>query len=155
MSIDRVPKVPFAQIANEALRDKRLSFKARGILAMVLSHSGEWNAGRDFIVSQSDHDGQKSVQAGLNELTELGYRKVVKKQKDDGTWESWVEWTHSGTGCDLTDRSVIQPSVPVTAIRTPSKNTNNNNSSTYRCTYCRMRVTEGKRHNCSAMNMSF
>ena len=150
MSIDRVPKVPFAQIANSALRDKRLSFKARGILAMVLSHSGEWNAGRDFIVTQSDHDGQKSVQAGLNELTELGYRKVVKSQRPDGTWESYVEWSHDPTGCDQTDRSVIQPSVPVTAIKNTINNTN-----TYRCTYCRMKVTEGKKHNCSAMNMTF
>lgn len=168
MSIDRVPRVPFAQIANSALRDKRLSYKARGILAMVLSHSGEWNASRDFIVDHSDHDGQKSVQAGLNELTALGYRTVVKRQREDGTWESWVEWTHDPTGCDQTDRSVYRPSVPVTAIKNTIKNTNKNISPIDKglgigqssdtvsekvtCPYCRNKFTFGKPHNCPAMN---
>lgn len=155
MSIDRVPSVPFAQIANSALRDKRLSYKARGILAMVLSHSGEWNASREFIVSHSDHDGQKAVQAGLNELTALGYRKVVKRQREDGTWESWVEWTHNPTGCDSTDRSVIQPSVTVTANKNTIKNTNKEQSAPERveCPYCREKFIWGKPHDCSAMNM--
>ena len=72
MSIQRVPQVPFAQIANSALRDKRLSFKARGILALVLSNTGEWEAGLRYLESQSDTDGRAAIQSGLNELTELG-----------------------------------------------------------------------------------
>jgi hypothetical protein len=146
MSVDRVPQVPFAQIANTALRDTRLSFRARGVLAMVLSHPGEWKANRDFIVSKSDKDGQKAVQSALNELNELGYRQVVKRQKEDGTWESYVQWSHQPTDCDYTDRSVSQPSVPVTA----NKNTIKNKE---RCSYCRKPVEAGKKHYCPAMNM--
>lgn len=94
MSINKVPKVPFAQIANAALRDKRLSYTARGILAHVLSNAGEWDAGMAYLRSQSDFEGQKAIQKALNQLTELGYRVVVKHQRADGRWESWVEWFH-------------------------------------------------------------
>jgi hypothetical protein len=80
MSVQRVPQVPFAQIANEALRDRRLSFKARGLLALVLSHSGEWVATARWLESQSDKDGRSSVQAALNELTNLGYRTVTRER---------------------------------------------------------------------------
>lgn len=96
MSIQRVPSVPFAQIANVALRDKRLSFKARGILALVLSHSGEWTAPMRWLESQSDHDGRVAIQAGLNELTDLGYRLVTRKRVN-GEIRTVVVWRHAPT----------------------------------------------------------
>ena len=77
MSVQRVPSAPFAQIANEALRDSRLSYKARGLLAMVLSHSGEWIATRRWLEAQSDNDGRAAVQSALEELTRYGYRTVT------------------------------------------------------------------------------
>lgn len=92
MTIQRRPNVPFAQIANDMLRDKRLSFKARGILAMVLSHAEEWDAQRDWIEEQSDRDGRDAVQSALKELNDLGYRRVVKEQLPDGTFHTVVEW---------------------------------------------------------------
>jgi hypothetical protein len=92
VSINKVQGTGFAQIANSAIRDKRLSFKARGVLAMVLSHSGEWDAPRDWLEQQSDKDGKEAIQSALNELTELGYRKVFKRQKPDGTWFTEVHW---------------------------------------------------------------
>lgn len=94
MSIQRVPSVPFAQIANDALRDKRLSFKARGILALVLSHSGEWTAPMRWLQSQSEHDGRAAIQAGLNELTDLGYR-LVTRQRERGEIRTVVVWQHA------------------------------------------------------------
>lgn len=92
MSINKVQGTGFAQIANTTLRDKRLSFKARGVLAMVLSNAGEWEAPRDWIEQQSDKDGKEAIQSALNELTSLGYRKVFKRQRPDGTWFTEVHW---------------------------------------------------------------
>lgn len=92
MSINRVRGVGFAQISNTTLRDKRLSFKARGLLAMVLSHSGEWDAPRDWLVDQSHKDGREAVQSALNELTLLGYRTVSKERLPDGTFRTVVDW---------------------------------------------------------------
>lgn len=130
MSIDRVPSVPFAQIANAALRDARLSFMARGVLAFVLSHPGDWSVSRSMLMANSPTEGQKAVQKALNELTALGYRVVVKRQREDGTWASVVQWTHDpsaqeATGCDCTDPSVHQRPVPVTANKNTIKNTTN------------------------------
>jgi hypothetical protein len=106
VSIQRVPSVPFAQIANEALRDKRLSFKARGILALVLSHSGEWTAPMRWLESQSEHDGRAAIQAGLNELTDLGYR-VVTKERQGTEIRTIVVWQHAS------NMSKIRPSEDV------------------------------------------
>lgn len=107
MSIQRVPPVPFTQIANSALRDRRLSFKARGLLALVLSNVGEWNATLSWLVSQSDHDGRASIQAALNELTELGYRKVDKESHGPNDIRTVVTWYH-------------QPETPITRPTTNS-----------------------------------
>jgi hypothetical protein len=93
MTIHRVPDVPFAQIANSALRDKRLSFRARGVLALVLSNVGEWEASLRWLTAQSDHDGRKAVQAALNELTELGYREV-RYESHSQKVVTVVEWRH-------------------------------------------------------------
>jgi hypothetical protein len=94
MAIQRVPNVPFAQIANSALRDRRLSFKARGILALVLSNIGEWEATTGWIAQQSSKDGDSSVQTGLNELTALGYRRVLHEQDAAGRVRTVTEWFH-------------------------------------------------------------
>lgn len=93
MTIQRVPDVPFAQIANSALRDKRLSFKARGVLALVLSNVGEWEATLNWLTRQSDKDGRYAIQQALNELTELGYRSV-SKALIEGEMRTLVEWRH-------------------------------------------------------------
>jgi hypothetical protein len=97
MTVQRVPQVPFAQIANAALRDKRLSFKARGILALVLSHSGEWSATKRWLDSQSDKDGRAAIQTALNELTELGYREVIHERFPGGI-RTVVVWRHETEG---------------------------------------------------------
>jgi hypothetical protein len=94
MSINRVPAVPFAQIANAALRDRRLSYKARGILAMVLSNVGEWQATAEWIEEQSVPDGRHAIQTALNELSEYGYREVRRERLDDGRIGTVVDWFH-------------------------------------------------------------
>lgn len=92
MTIQRVPAMPFAQIANDALRDSRLSFKARGLLAMVLSHAGEWNATARWLESQSERDGREAIQSALNELTTLGYRDVTHERMENGEIRTVVVW---------------------------------------------------------------
>lgn len=94
MGIQRVPSVPFAQIANSALRDKRLSFKARGVLALVLSNVGEWEATGRWIEQQSIPDGTAAVKSALHELSELGYRVVRHERNASGQIRTVVDWYH-------------------------------------------------------------
>lgn len=123
MTINRVPKVPYAQIANSALRDTSLSFRARGILALVLSNAGEWKASRGWIEAQSPTEGREAVQRALNELTASGYRIVHRAQDAAGKWSSWVEWTHSPAAQE-TDGPETRPSVRSAAIKKTIKENN-------------------------------
>jgi hypothetical protein len=61
---------------------------------MVMSHSGEWDAPRDWLVNQSEREGREAIQTALNELTALGYRVVTKERQQDGTWRTVVDWYH-------------------------------------------------------------
>lgn len=103
MSIQRVPEVPFAQIANSALRDTRLSFKARGVLALVLSNVGEWEATARWIEEQSEVDGAHAIQTALNELTALGYREVINERGPGGRIRTVAVWKH------LPEGAIIRP----------------------------------------------
>ena len=81
----------FTQISNEVLLDQRLSFKARGILALLLSRPKNWKIYIDEIVERSDADGKHSVRTGFKELKELGYLKLVKVWNDEtGKFEGTV-----------------------------------------------------------------
>jgi hypothetical protein len=68
----------FTQISNEVLLDERLSFKARGILALLLSRPKDWKIYIDEIVERSDADGKHSVRTGFKELKIFGYLNLVK-----------------------------------------------------------------------------
>jgi hypothetical protein len=68
----------FTQISNEVLLDERLSFKARGILALLLSRPKNWKIYIDEIVERSDLDGKYSVRTRFKELKEFGYLELVK-----------------------------------------------------------------------------
>ena len=118
-----IQRVPYAQIANSALRDSTLSFRARGILALVLSNAGEWKASRDWLESQSSHEGRDAIQNALRELTNSGYRIVHSEQNERGQWSSWVEWTHQPTDWK-TDRLETRPSVQSAAIKNTIKENN-------------------------------
>ena len=84
-------KTNFTQISNEVLLDQRLSFKARGILALLLSRPKDWKIYIDEIVERSDADGKHSVRTGFKELKELGYLKLVKVWNDEtGKFEGTV-----------------------------------------------------------------
>lgn len=64
----------FTQIPNEWLRDSRLTFKARGLLAMLLSHSAGWSLSMGTIAEQNQ-EGRDAIRTAIQELEESGYLK--------------------------------------------------------------------------------
>lgn len=91
----RVRKRPsnFVMMDKTFLEDERLSYKAKGILAYLLSKPDDWKVIVGNLVNSSK-DGKASVYAGLKELKECGYYEKVPIRNEQGTriirWESTV-----------------------------------------------------------------
>ena len=91
----RVQKRPsnFVMMDKSFLEDIRLSYKAKGILAYLLSKPDNWKVIVGNLVNYST-DGKASVYAGLKELKECGYYEKIPIRNKQGTritrWESTV-----------------------------------------------------------------
>lgn len=59
-------------IANSALCDPRLSYRARGILAACLTHTKEFQLTRQWIDAHGT-EGRDAITKAIHELRELGY----------------------------------------------------------------------------------
>ncbi len=85
----------FAQIPNSLLRDSRLSFKARGILCMIMSHSDEWVVSKSWLQAQGT-EGRLAIDSAVAELRKFGYLHIEEKDPgEDGRFRksiwSWYE----------------------------------------------------------------
>jgi len=67
---------PYAQIHNDLLRDKRLSFKARGILCYLISQPDNWIPRVADLVNQGQ-EGKSAVLAAMQELKRAGYARMA------------------------------------------------------------------------------
>lgn len=81
----------FTIVDNSALEDERLSFKAVGLLAFLLSKPDGWTISYRQLASVRS-DGEHSVRAGLSELEAAGYLTRRRIRLEDGTvrWESVI-----------------------------------------------------------------
>ncbi|MED2753244.1 DnaD domain protein [Bacillus thuringiensis] len=64
----------YTTINNTGLKDQRLSWKAKGILAYILTLPDDWVFYREEL-SRHAKDGLDSLRAGMKELKEYGYLK--------------------------------------------------------------------------------
>lgn len=80
----------FARIPNEWLRDKRLTRKARGLLAEIMTHSVGWHVSVRGL-EKTGPEGRDAIRAALVELKDAGYLQVSQARGDRGRW-SEVEY---------------------------------------------------------------
>ena len=86
------PTRDFAILRNEVLRDTRLSFRARGILAYVLSRPDNWRESAKELAAQG-REGRGAILRALTELEEAGYRRTVRRRDPvTGHMSSAVTW---------------------------------------------------------------
>jgi hypothetical protein len=80
----------FTRIPNDWARDKRISYRARGILTYLMSHDAGWSITlRDLAAdtrdeSQSAQEGLSAVRSAVNELEAAGYIKRAQKVTEGG-----------------------------------------------------------------------
>lgn len=70
-------------IANEAVNDDRLSFRARGVLVWLLSKPDGWTFTRQSI-AEHGKEGESAIRAVLVELRDAGYIVRQKTRRADG-----------------------------------------------------------------------
>ena len=80
----------FAVISNVTLQDTRLSWKARGVLAYLLSLPDDWVIIVEDLVSRAP-DGVDSLRAGLKELEKFGYISK-RRTRDEAGKITGTEW---------------------------------------------------------------
>jgi len=93
MSIIRVDKKQnFVVMDKTGLEDPNLSFKAKGLLAYLLSKPDNWYCHSKHL-AKVGQDGISAVKSGLKELREQGYlekRKIRDKKGKIKEWESII-----------------------------------------------------------------
>lgn len=80
----------YTVLPNALLRDKRLSFKARGILALIFTNVDEWEVHQGWITEQGT-EGREAVSSAMKELEGQGYA-VYAEIRDGGRYLKNV-WT--------------------------------------------------------------
>ena len=80
------------------LQDKKLSWKAKGLLSYMLSLPDDWEFYLDEL-EQHATDGMSSLRSGFKELQDRGYVTRRRTRQDDGTFK-WITIVHESTTCE-------------------------------------------------------
>lgn len=75
---------PYVQIDHRILEDARLSWRAKGVLAYLLSKPPEWEVRSEDVINKST-DGRDAVRSAMAELKELGYAELINT-RDGRRW---------------------------------------------------------------------
>ena len=81
---------PFARVTKSMLDDKRLSWKAKGVLSYLLGKPVNWKVRATDIINHGK-DGKSAVWTSLKELRTHGYCRVVPIRTPTGTIIEW-QW---------------------------------------------------------------
>ena len=117
---------PYVMMNKHCLQDKNLSWKAKGILAYLLSLPDDWQIYEDELQKHSK-DGKDSLNKGLQELINAGYIKRDRKRNDKGqlkNYEYLVYEVPTYTGFSKVGLSKVGESATTNNYSTDNKSTN-------------------------------
>src|SRR5699024_2498511 len=107
----------FTMISNVGLKDKRLSFKAKGLLSYMLSLPDDWVFYESEIVNHAT-DGKQSVRTGMKELEKFGYLVREQQRSSNGKFAN-IDWVVSDEPVNG-DTTTFQPSTAFPSADNPS-----------------------------------
>lgn len=86
----------YTNTSNKVIRDKRLTWKARGVFNYLWSQADNWQF---YVAEIANHakDGVKSTRSGLDELEKYGYLKRVNRHNKSGSFDG-MDWILSDIG---------------------------------------------------------
>jgi hypothetical protein len=77
----------FVIIPNEAVQNHALSFKARGLLAYLLSQPDHWTISSNALAKMAAQDGREAIRTALLELEQARY--LIRRRVQDPTTGRW------------------------------------------------------------------
>lgn len=83
VEVGGIPNGHFTIVPNAWLRDERLSWKARGLLAYLASHAEGFRVSQNLMMRAAT-DGRDSLLSGLAELEAAGYLVKADRDREDG-----------------------------------------------------------------------
>lgn len=92
--VDTLKYDSYIVMPNYHLRDKRLSFKARGLFSVILNLPKEWSLTQGGLIAISDKDGERSVRTAMDELIKYGYLTRERQRTEDGSLSKMVYIIH-------------------------------------------------------------
>lgn len=107
----------YTQIPNSWMRDTRLSRKARGLLAELMTHREGWEVTIDGL-SDAGPEGKDAIRSGIKELEDHGYLTRRRARSDGGTF--------GGIDYELSDPFADNPTEPTPTPPTPKQPTTGN-----------------------------
>lgn len=134
-----MPDEGWVPIANTAARDHRLSWRARGLLAELLSYPDGWETSVDKLVDMANAaggntEGRDAMRNAMNELIRFGYVRRVR-YTEHGRWLTRLEVTDGPTPdfqasvvqASADQSSVVQSSVDQASLERRTTNTDTKN----------------------------
>ena len=107
------------------LKDKKISLKAKGLLAYMLSLPDDWTFYLDELEKHST-DGISSLRSGFKELQTNGYVTRKRERQSDGTFK-WITTVHEISTCE--NPQVENPQVENRTLLNNDELNNNKQSS--------------------------
>lgn len=119
----------FTQIPNAWVRDSRLSLKARGLLAQLMSHTAGWSVSISSL-AKTNNCGVRSIRGAVDELIEFGYlaRSDEQGRDDQGNFADYTYTTQDPPDYNVLARLRFAHTRTAHAQNDTPKNTINKNT---------------------------
>ena len=117
----------FAQIPNSWLRDSRLSLKAIGLLAQIMTHVPGWNMSINSLADRNSV-GRDQIRTAITELEKFGYL-TREQSREEGKFSETIWRTSDPIEKPLSENSTTVN--PTTKNTIPKKNNLKNNERIY------------------------